>query len=48
MKEQRSQVEDTDMAKAVVQMNQTQTALQAAMSAGASVLQQSNLFDILG
>jgi flagellar hook-associated protein 3 FlgL len=48
LREQRSQVEDTDMAKAVVQMNQTQTALQAAMSAGAAVLQQSNLFDILG
>jgi flagellar hook-associated protein 3 FlgL len=48
LKEQRSKIEDVDMAKAVVQLNQTQTALQAAMSAGASALQQSNLFDILG
>jgi flagellar hook-associated protein 3 FlgL len=48
LKEQRSRIEDADMAQAVVQLNQTQTALDAAMSAGASVLQQSNLFDILG
>ncbi len=48
VKEQRSRIEDANMAEAVVQLNQTKTALDAAMSAGASVLQQSNLFDILG
>jgi flagellar hook-associated protein 3 FlgL len=48
LKEQRSRIEDADMAQAVVQLNQTQTALQAAMSAGGSILTQSNLFDILG
>jgi flagellar hook-associated protein 3 FlgL len=48
LKEQRSKVEDADMAQAVVQMNQTQTALQTAMSAGGTVLNQRNLFDILG
>jgi flagellar hook-associated protein 3 FlgL len=48
LKEQRSTVEDADMAQAVVQMNQTQTALQTAMSAGGSILNQRNLFDILG
>jgi flagellar hook-associated protein 3 FlgL len=48
IKEQRSKVEDADMAQAVVQMNQTQTALQTAMTAGGRILNQSNLFDILG
>jgi flagellar hook-associated protein 3 FlgL len=48
LKEQRGKVEDADMAQAVVQMNQTQTALQTAMSAGGSILNQRNLFDILG
>jgi flagellar hook-associated protein 3 FlgL len=48
LKEQRSKVEDADMAQAVVQMNQTQTALQTAMSAGGTILNQRNLFDILG
>ena len=48
LKEQRSKIEDADMAQAVVRLNQTQTALEAAMSAGASILQQRNLFDILG
>jgi flagellar hook-associated protein 3 FlgL len=46
--EQRSRVEDADMAQAVVQLSQVQSALQAAVSAGGSILQQSNLFDILG
>jgi flagellin-like hook-associated protein FlgL len=46
--EQRSKIEDTDMAQAVVQLGQTQTALQTAMSAGGSILTQRNLFDILG
>jgi flagellar hook-associated protein 3 FlgL len=48
LKEQRSRIEDTDMAQAAVQLNQTQTALKTAMSAGGSILTQSNLFDILG
>lgn len=48
IKEQRSNVEDADMAQAVVQMNQTQTALQTAMTAGGTILNQRNLFDILG
>ena len=46
--EQRSKIEDADMAQAVVQLNQTKTALQTAMSAGGSILTQRNLFDILG
>jgi hypothetical protein len=36
------------MAQATVQMSQAQTALEAAMAAGGSILQQKNLFDILG
>jgi flagellar hook-associated protein 3 FlgL len=48
LKEQKSRVEDADIAQAVVQLKQTQTALEAAMSAGGSILTQSNLFDILG
>jgi flagellar hook-associated protein 3 FlgL len=48
LKEQRSKIEDVDAAAAVVQMSQVKTALQAAMSAGGSILQQNNLFDILG
>jgi flagellar hook-associated protein 3 FlgL len=45
---QRSQVEDADMAESVVKLNQVQTALETALSAGGSILQQRNLFDILG
>lgn len=45
---QRSQVEDADMAESVVKMNQAQAALEVAVSAGGSILQQRNLFDILG
>ncbi|MBN1571497.1 MAG: flagellar hook-associated protein FlgL [Acidobacteria bacterium] len=48
LKEQRSRIEDTDMVQAAVELKQTQTALQTAMSAGGSILTQSNLFDILG
>jgi flagellar hook-associated protein 3 FlgL len=48
LKSRRSQIEDADMSKAVVQLNQTQTALQAAISAGATAFTQRNLFDILG
>ena len=46
--QQISQIGDADMAQATVQLDQTQTALDAAMSAAKSVLGQSNLFDILG
>lgn len=45
---QRSQVEDADMAESVVKLGQIQTALETALSAGGSILQQRNLFDILG
>jgi len=48
LKARRSQVEDTNMAEAIVQMNQAQTALQTTISAGGSILPQRNLFDILG
>ena len=48
LKEQRSQIEDADMAQAAVRLKQTQTALDAAMSAASSILTQRNLFDILG
>lgn len=46
--EQRSRIEDADMVQAAVKLQQTQTALNASMSAASSVLTQSNLFDILG
>jgi flagellar hook-associated protein 3 FlgL len=45
---QRSQVEDADMAESVVKLNQVQTMLETALSAGGSILKQRNLFDILG
>jgi flagellar hook-associated protein 3 FlgL len=46
--ERKSKLEDTDMATAVVQLSQGQTAMQAAISSGGSILSQRNLFDILG
>jgi flagellar hook-associated protein 3 FlgL len=48
VREQRSRIEDANMAQAAVQLKQTQTALDAAMSAAGSILTQRNLFDILG
>ncbi len=48
VKEQRGTIEDANMAEAAVQLNQIKTALDAALSAGGSILSQSNLFDILG
>jgi flagellar hook-associated protein 3 FlgL len=48
LKERRSQIEDTDMTEAVVQLGQLKTTLDAALSAGSSILSQRNLFDILG
>jgi flagellar hook-associated protein 3 FlgL len=44
----RSQVEDADLSKVVVELNQSQTALSAAISSAGSILSQRNLFDILG
>jgi flagellar hook-associated protein 3 FlgL len=46
--ERKSKLEDTNMAAAVVQLSQGQTAMQAAISSGGSILSQRNLFDILG
>jgi flagellin-like hook-associated protein FlgL len=40
-------VEDADLAAAVTRLNQTQTALQAALGAGSQV-RRLNLFDYLG
>ena len=48
IRERRGAIEDTNMAEAVVQLGQIQTALQAALSAGGSILSKPNLFDILG
>jgi flagellar hook-associated protein 3 FlgL len=48
MKSRRSQIEDADMATTIVQLQQTQTALQTTLSAGGSLLTQRNLFDLLG
>jgi flagellar hook-associated protein 3 FlgL len=47
IRERRSRVEDADLAEAITQLNQIQTALKAALSAQASVGQR-NLFDYLG
>jgi flagellar hook-associated protein 3 FlgL len=44
----KSKLEDADMATAVIQLSQNQNALQAAISAGGSILSQHDLFDILG
>ena len=46
--ERRSKLEDADLAAAVVQMKQNQSALETALTAGGSILTQRNLFDILG
>jgi flagellar hook-associated protein 3 FlgL len=48
LKTRRSEIEDTDMANAVVQLGQVKTALNTALSAGGTILSQRNLFDILG
>ena len=48
LKKQKSSIEDTDLVAAAMQLNQTKTALDAAMTAGGSFLSQRNLFDILG
>jgi flagellar hook-associated protein 3 FlgL len=46
--EQKSRLEDADLAGSIVQLSQMQTALQTAISSGGLILQQRNLFDILG
>jgi flagellar hook-associated protein 3 FlgL len=48
LKKQKSSIEDADLVAATMQLNQTKTALDAAMTAGGAFLSQSNLFDILG
>jgi flagellar hook-associated protein 3 FlgL len=48
LKQQQSQVQDANMAEAAVQLQQNQTALNAAVTAAGSLLPQRNLFDILG
>ncbi len=48
LKSRRSTIEDANLAEAAVQLNQIKTALDAALSAGGSILSKSNLFDILG
>jgi flagellar hook-associated protein 3 FlgL len=47
IRERRSRVEDADLAEAITQLNQIQTALKAALSSQAAVGQR-NLFDYLG
>lgn len=46
--ERKSRIEDADMVNATVRLSQLKTALDGALSAGGAILQQSNLFDILG
>jgi flagellar hook-associated protein 3 FlgL len=46
--ERRSQIEDANMAEAALQLKQTQTAMEASLTAAGSVLSKRNLFDILG
>jgi len=48
LQSRRSKLEDADLAKAVVQLSQSQATLQAALSSGGIILSQDNLFDILG
>jgi flagellar hook-associated protein 3 FlgL len=46
--EQKSKISDADIADAAVRLNQVQTTMDAAMSAGATLLGKKNLFDIIG
>ena len=48
LQQQQSKVQDADMADVAVQLQQNQTALNAAVTAAGAVLPQRNLFDILG
>jgi flagellar hook-associated protein 3 FlgL len=47
IQERQSQIGDADIAEAIVRLSQTQTAYQAALSAGSNI-NQINLFDFLG
>lgn len=47
IKERQSHIGDADMAEAISRLSQTQTAMQAALTAG-SLLRQRNLFDYIG
>jgi flagellar hook-associated protein 3 FlgL len=46
--EQRSGIEDADLTESVVELQRIQTALDAAISAGGTLLGKRNLFDIIG
>ncbi len=48
LKEQKSRIEDADIAASVVELNRIQTSLDAAISAGGALLGKRNLFDIIG
>ena len=48
LKEQKSGIEDANIAESVVELNRIQTSLDAAISAGGSLLGKRNLFDIIG
>jgi len=47
LKEQKSRIEDADIAASVVELNRIQTSLDAAISAGGSLLGKRNLFDFI-
>jgi flagellar hook-associated protein 3 FlgL len=46
--EQRSRIEDADLSESIVELNRIQTSLEAAISAGGTLLGKRNLFDIIG
>ena len=46
--EQKSRIEDADIAGSIVELNRIQTSLDAAISAGEALLGKRNLFDIIG
>jgi flagellar hook-associated protein 3 FlgL len=46
--ERKSSIEDANSVEATLRLSQLKTALDSALSAGGTILQQSNLFDILG
>lgn len=46
--EQRSKIEDANILEVAMRINQLQTAINAAMASGGAILQQNNLFDIIG
>ena len=46
--EQRSGIEDADLSESIVELNRIQTSLEAAISAGSTLLGRRNLFDIIG